>query len=94
MQSKILGYVLGVLGILVLSLTIKPIKKLTSADFLPMKVTEVLTATPDYLILGVGLILIAVGFIFIKRSMGEKQPKEVPIYHGKSIVGYRRMGKK
>ena len=91
MQSKILGYVLGVLGILVLSLTIKPIK---NAEFLPRKVAEVLTATPSYLILGIGIILIAVGFVFIKRSMGEKQPAEVPIYHGKSIVGYRRMGKK
>jgi hypothetical protein len=90
MQSKILGYVLGVAGILVLSLTIKPIRNL---DFLPKEVAGFL-ATQNYIVLGVGIILIAVAFIFLKRSMGEKQPAEVPIYHGKSIVGYRRMGKK
>ena len=90
MQSKILGYVLGIAGILVLSLTLKPIK---NADFLPRKAAELLVATPNYLIIGVGVILVAVAFIFLKQA-GGKQPKEVPIYHGKNIVGYRRMGKK
>ncbi len=79
---KIGGYVLAFAGLLLLALNVKPVKE---AINLPSSLPTAL-----FPIIGIVLILVGVLIIF-KFGSGGKQPKEVPIYHGKNIVGYRRM---
>jgi len=79
---KIIGYIVTLAGLAVLSLTVKPVQEVVK---LPMQINNL------YLSIG-GLIIILIGIIFIKKGGSSgKQVKEVPIYHGKNIVGYRRM---
>ena len=52
-----------------------------------------LASIPDVALWGIGLIIMVVGVFTLRKSKGGgKQAAEVPIYHGKNIVGYRRMG--
>ena len=84
MVTKIVGYVLSLAGLLGLALTIEPIAKL-----IPLKIPEQMSTLPINIISGV---LIVIGLVLvIKTGKGSsRQAPEVPIYHGKNIVGYRR----
>jgi len=86
-MKKILGYVLAVIGIVGLAGVMIP-------EFGALLPLEGLDSTT---LMIASLVLAAVGvFIIIKGGGGRrgKQMSEVPIYHGKNVVGYRRTGKK
>jgi len=78
-MAKLVGYILMILGILVIAskLVWKDVSVLASINILWIGV--------------VGIILIVAGFLFLKEgSKARQEAEEVPIYHGKKIVGYRR----
>lgn len=50
--------------------------------------TEMLGNFSQNIALIIGIILLAVGFMLIIKK--ETHSKEVPIYEGKKVVGYRR----
>ena len=87
-MNKIIGYVLSAVGVVLLLFTLKPIKS-SITTMIPF-----VQNVPDYVIIGAGLILMIFGVFIVKQFSGPKQPVEVPIYQGKNVVGFRRMGKK
>jgi len=87
MVSKILGYVLSVAGIGVIALGAVPNLR-EAVSIVPASVSDVY-------IMGAGLVVVAFGVFLLSRGSSKgKQPAEVPIYEGKNVVGFRRMGKK
>lgn len=80
MVKKIGGYVLGGLGILSLAASVKPIHESI----------EVLKGINSLYLMGVGIVLVAIGAALLWASPKKKKNVEVPIYQGKNIVGYRR----
>ncbi len=85
MIKKTLGIVLSVLGLIgIASYSIPSVKTaipyITDVPVLPL------------VIVSLGLLVVGL-FITVKSGGGRrgKQPAEVPIYHGKHVVGYRRM---
>ena len=88
-MGKIISYVLIVLGLAVLFLGVKPVN-----DELVKSAPFFVQIDSNYFMIG-GVVLIVAGVIVLRAfSSGGKQPKEVPIYHGKNVVGFRRIGKK
>ncbi|MEM3112918.1 MAG: hypothetical protein QXH60_03000 [Candidatus Pacearchaeota archaeon] len=83
-MNRTIGYLISVAGLVVLVLGIAPFNEELVSYF------PVLSGIPYYLFFGSGLIIVIVGILFLRKSSG-RQPAEVPIYHGKNIVGYRRM---
>ncbi len=76
---KLLGYVFSLLGAACLILSVEKFySKIPSIQFVP-----------SFVLMMIGGGLIIVGIIFLKGSV-RRQAKEVPIYEGKKIVGYRR----
>lgn len=81
-MKKILGYILSALGIIFLLLTFDSIKKALSISLPPFLTTATLTV--------ISLIILAVGVFILIKSKSSSAPKEVPIYQGDKVVGYRR----
>lgn len=86
-MSKILGYILSVIGIAIIAIgSIKPLR--ATLGFIP-------DAIKDLYIMVIGLAIVIVGILFLyKEGSGNQKVTEVPIYHGKEVVGFRRLGKK
>lgn len=80
-MQKVLGYILSVLGIISLALTLDIIT-------VPFKI-----ALPSYLdditLTITGVLLAGAGMYIILWGEGKGGPREVPIYHGRQIIGYR-----
>ena len=85
-MSRAVGYLISVVGLIILVLGVAPL----NAEIVPY--VPVLGGIPSYLFFGLGVIVLVIGVMFLRKS-GGKQAKEVPIYHGKNVVGFRRMGK-
>ena len=83
-MKRNVGLVLSIVGLIILVLGIKPVYS---------SVSFVQSVSPIILLI-VGIVVAAVGIIIAKSASGSKKITEVPIYHGKDVVGYRRMGKK
>ena len=86
-MSKILGYVVAIVGIVGLALWVIPELKTSVPIPIPEGISE-------NLILIVSLAVTLVGIFLIMKGRGGGSGKtkgmEVPIYHGKRVVGYRR----
>jgi len=83
MVTKILGYILALIGIIALAAGMVPQIK-EQLTFLPAEITTTI-------LIVAGVILVLVGLFFVMRSGGRRsRGGEVPIYHGKNVVGYRR----
>ncbi len=84
-MSKLLGYILIALGLVSAAFTIPPIKKV-----IPFQLPAVIT--PLYLTIA-AIVLLFIGLFMLGKGGGSssKQPAEVPIYHGKNVVGFRRV---
>jgi sulfite exporter TauE/SafE len=81
-MNRLIGYILGIIGIVGLAAwDIPQIKKFL---LIPAIIS-------DTILLVASLILIVLGLVIIRQGSSGKQPKEVPIFRGKNIVGYRRM---
>ena len=84
-MKKVIGYIIALVGIIGVAAPLVP----QLYSLLPIP-----SGTPDlYIIIG-GVILVVVGLAFlVKRGGGRsssKKRREVPIYEGEEIVGYRR----
>mgnify|MGYP001567774907 CR=1 FL=1 len=87
MLKKTLGYIISIAGIAILAIsTIKPLK--ATLTFIPKQIN-------DLTLMISGLVVVVIGIMLIYNSpSGHKRVHEVPIYHGKDVVGFRRIGKK
>lgn len=85
-MKKVMGYVLSAAGLFGLAISqFKPLKDKV-ALVVPQAALKVLEGS--ILIISVGVL--AVGVFFLMGSRGARQKgKEVPIYKGKEIIGYR-----
>jgi len=81
MVSKTLSYSLSGLGLLGLFITYAPINK-AFGTLIPEN--YLFTATI------ISALILIIGIFLISKSNSGKI-KEVPIYHGKDVVGYRRI---
>ena len=77
-MAKLTAYILMVLGIIIIA---SPFLIKSTIDKLPFK---------SFWIIIAGLILLLVGFVFLKPGKVTQASEEVPIYSGKKIVGYRK----
>ena len=76
-MNKLTGYILAIVGLAVVLLSFN-LSKLG------------LTAIKQTYALLIGLVLVAIGVFFVMSRGTEQIAEEVPIYHGKKIIGYRR----
>ena len=81
-MAKLIGYILALIGLL--GIGIYTVPEMNSYTGIP---TQFL-GTP-LLIVGIVLIVLVLFFV-VKGGRGGRQAAEVPIYHGKNLVGYRR----
>jgi uncharacterized membrane protein YozB (DUF420 family) len=82
MVSKILGYVIAVIGIIAIAATLIPQVKTTAPDIF---IFDDLTLTI------IGVVLVLIGLFLVYRSPRKQRKRnELPIYKGKEVVGYRR----
>ncbi len=86
-MNKVIAYVFILIGIVILALGIKPVNEAVSPK------VPFLEQVPALYLLIAGVVLLVLGLI-IARQGTSRQVAEVPIYHGKNIVGFRRMGKR
>tara|TARA_Y100000034_G_C6822179_1_gene370399 strand:- start:100 stop:351 length:252 start_codon:yes stop_codon:yes gene_type:complete len=82
-MNKILGYIISAIGLIALALTFDPIKSALNIPLPAQLNTTMLTI--------IAIVLLAIGiFLIIKGSKASQKHKEVPIYKGKKIIGYRQ----
>ena len=82
-NTKILGYSVSIIGVIIVLLSFTQIQKALNVTFPAYLTTNILTI--------IGVVVLALGsFILIKLSSNGKLT-EVPIYHGEKVVGYRRI---
>ena len=83
--KKTIGYIIALLGVLLIAIYSIP----------PLKEALQLTNITDNSLLITGLALTIIGLAVVyAHGSATKNLEEVPIYHGKSVVGYRRHKKK
>ena len=83
-MKKVLGWVLMAIGAIALLSSLSATK-----SFIPIKIPDGISTN---IILIAGAVLLIIGALLgLKSADNKKQSKEVPIYHGKEIVGYRRV---
>ena len=82
MASKTLGYILSGLGLLGLIVTYDPVNKILGS-IIPTNLLFVGTI--------ISAVLLIIGIFLISRSSNTGKIEEVPIYHGKNVVGFRRI---
>ncbi|MEI6731040.1 MAG: hypothetical protein WCK90_00010 [archaeon] len=86
MTGKILGYIVTLIGLAGFAFTFDVVNAAIKVPGISLIGKTPLTV--------VSLIIIALGlFLVIQVGGSSKQPKEVPIYHGDKVVGFRRLGK-
>lgn len=88
-MKKSLSYVLIVLGLIILAIGVKPVN-----EKVVQNVPQLQTISQNILMIA-GVVVLVLGVVVFRFFSGSsKQPSEVPIYHGKNVVGFRRMGKR
>ena len=80
-MAKILGYILAVIGVIGIAAWAVPEVRSAIPNMGQLGDTPLIIASAALLIVGIFLII---------RSGGGRQRKEVPIFQGKNVVGYRR----
>ncbi len=80
-MKKIIGYILALLGLL--GVAIYTVPEVSRQIPLPAQIA-------GQTLIIISLVLILIGVFFIVKSGGGRKAMEIPIYHGKNIVGYRR----
>jgi hypothetical protein len=81
MVTKILGYVLAIVGVVGIAAWAVPQIK-AAIPFL--------VDVQDLMLIIVSIVVALIGLFFIVKMGGGKKAHEVPIYQGKNVVGYRR----
>lgn len=81
-MAKLLGYLLSIVGLA--GLVVYSFPEIVTYDKIPK---NLLSGLPFAI---VSVVLIIIGLMLAIKGGSGKQAKEVPIYQGKNIVGYRR----
>jgi len=89
-MNKVLGYVIAVIGIVLIALSTAFTQVISKISFLQ--------GIKQIYILAAGIVFVVIGIFFVLSSDSSvKQPREVPIYEGegkkRKVIGYKRMGK-
>ena len=89
-SSKLIGYIISIIGIIVILLSYAQIRALAKITNIPFS---------DTIIMIIGAVLAIIGIFFAyKGSSSANQAEEVPIYEGEGknrrIVGYKKMSRK
>ncbi len=82
-MNKSIGYILSGIGILVLLFSFAFIRNLVGIP-LPAGLSDL------YLMI-IGLVIVVIGGFLVYKTAKENKLKEVPIYHEKEVVGFRRI---
>ena len=83
-MKKIGGYILTIVGLVVLASQIKGFEII-------LKYLPFLSSVNKTYSMGIGLVLVVLGIVLLMGSGGRgRQAEEVPIYRGRNIIGYRR----
>ena len=92
-MGKLVGYILALVGMA--GITLYSVPKIQNLIPLPASlVTLLATKSGGMIILVISLVIFLAGVFMLSKGSSGKQAPEVPIYSGKNIVGYRRMGKR
>lgn len=84
-MNKLLGYILSAIGLAGIGISYKAVRDQLGFPTLP-------SILSDWTIMIIAIILIVIGIIILRKGPNSsKQAAEVPIYHGKNIVGYRKL---
>ena len=83
-MAKTLGWILLIGGALAVALLFKPVN-----DFLKLPLGDF--GITDTILTIAGVIAIVIGFLMLRSKKEKQKAAEVPIYHGKQIVGYRKV---
>lgn len=86
---KILGYIIAIIGIIILATGVIDEAKTFVETSLKLKLDQI----NDITIIIAGIIVVLIGIFIIYKSpylRPRRKGIEVPIYHGRNIVGYRR----
>jgi undecaprenyl pyrophosphate phosphatase UppP len=87
MVKKIIGYVLSAIGVIGIGITSIP--KIRDALPFPKEIASLTNNT--LLIISLAIFIVGI-FILTKLKRNKKEElKDVPIYHEKDVVGYRRI---
>jgi hypothetical protein len=78
MTSKIFGYIIALVGLVGLANSIIP-----EVGILPQQFTGTIPMIAS-------LVITLVGIVLIMKGSSGKRTREVPIYEGKEVIGYRR----
>ena len=81
MVTKILGYLLSIVGVLAIAYT--SVQQLQKLITLPENF-------PTLYITIAGAVIVILGLALVLKSRKPRQNAELPIYQGKQIIGYRR----
>ena len=84
-MKQIVGYLLGLLGIIILALSFQSVQKVVPFSMPGSLTANVLTSA--------GIIIIGISLVLLVKSSKSQKVSEVPIYKGKEIIGYRRLEK-
>lgn len=85
---KILGYLIILVGIVLLFLNLAPEAIKTKLD-LPV-LEKIINVSPNYITI-IAVVIVVIGiFLVLKSPTGNRKAVEVPIYKGNKVVGYRR----
>ncbi len=87
-MKKIIGYIISIIGLAGLFSSFMP--ELKSAIFGKI---AFMASLSDTILLVISLLLIVAGIFLIIKSPSKEKASEVPIYRGKDVVGFRRLGK-
>jgi len=85
-MNKIIGYILAAIGLL--GLAMSNLNQTVTKAIIPFTIPSFLS---KYILL-ISLSLIVLGIVFLVGDgvKAKQKTREVPIYEGKKIVGYRR----
>lgn len=86
MANKTLGYILLGAGLIIFLLSYSGIRAIIGLT-IPANFSDL------YLTI-IGVVLLLVGAYIAFKGASAKEVREVPIYKGKEVVGYRVLGKK
>ena len=80
--KSMLGFIISIIGVILIALSFDPIKEASK-----LNLPEILT--PNILMI-IGIIIVAIGLFLSLGGNKFKKLRDLPIYEGKNIVGYRR----
>ncbi len=80
--KSMLGFIISIIGVILIALSFEPIKEASKLS-LPAIIT------PNILMI-IGIVVVIVGLFLSLGGNKSKKLRDLPIYQGKDIVGYRR----